>query len=197
MCWVSIGKIAEIYGVSCQTIRNWEAEKIFTVTRTRGGHRRFLLEDITGETNEKEKTVVYSRVSSQEQKQDLIRQSEELVSYCRNKGFENIELIQEVGSGMNYRKKGLRNLIARIIQGEVKRVVVNFKDRLMRFGSEILAHLCTLKQVEIIEVNEPSEKSFEEQLVDDVLMIMTVYTSKIYGKRSHRNRQKKLQAQVK
>ncbi len=196
MTWVSIGQIAQFYGVTCQTIRNWEKEGMFTVKRTKGGHRRFLLEEITGTADEAEKTVIYSRVSSHEQKPDLKRQSEGLLEYCHEKGFEQIEAVEEVGSGMNYRKRGLRKLIAQIIRGEVKRIVVNFKDRLMRFGKEILAQLCALKRVEIIEVSEPAEMSFEQDLVNDVLMIMTVYTSKIYGKRAHRNRRKRMQTQA-
>jgi len=137
--------------------------------------------------------VIYSRVSSHDQKSDLKRQSEDLLEYCKKKEFGEIEIIEEIGSGMNYRKRGLRKLIAEVINGKIKRIVVNFKDRLMRFGSEILSQLCALKQVEIIEVSEATAKSFEQQLVDDVLMIMTVYSSKIYGKRSHRNRQRKMQ----
>ena len=196
MTWGSIGKIADIYGVTCQTIRNWESEGMFTVKRTRGRHRRFLLDEIIGQENEEKRTVIYSRVSSHDQKADLKRQTEDLEKYCKKHEFDEIETIEEIGSGMNYRKRGLRKLIAAVIKGKVKRIVVNFKDRLMRFGSEILAHLCALKEVEIIEVSEPTEKTFEQQLVDDVLMIMTVYTSKIYGKRSHRNRKKRMQLQI-
>jgi len=158
---------------------------MFNVKRTRGGHRRFLLEEIVGKEEEAKKTVIYSRVSSHDQKSDLKRQSEDLLEYCKKKEFGEIEIIEEIGSGMNYRKRGLRKLIAEVINGKIKRIVVNFKDRLMRFGSEILSQLCALKQVEIIEVSEATAKSFEQQLVDDVLMIMTVYSSKIYGKRSH------------
>ncbi len=196
MTWVSIGRIADYFGVTSQTIRNWEAESMFTVRRTRGGHRRFLLEELIDKKDAAKKTVIYSRVSSHDQKSDLKRQSEDLLEYCKKKEFDEIEIIEEIGSGMNYRKRGLRKLIAGVIKGEIKRIVVNFKDRLMRFGSEILSHLCALKQVEIIEVSEPATKTFEQQLVNDVLMIMTVYTSKIYGKRSHQNRRKRMQIQT-
>ena len=192
MTWVSIGKIAELYGVSCQTISNWAKEGMFRMKKTRGGHRRFYWEDIAGEEDQEKQTVIYSRVSSHDQASDLERQTNKLKQYCEQHQIDNVEVIEEIGSGMNYGKRGLRKLIAKVIQGEVKRVVVNFKDRLMRFGFEIFNQLCEWKRVEIIEVGESSVKSFEEQLVEDVLMIMTVYCSKIYGKRSHKNREKKL-----
>ena len=195
MTWVSIGKIAELYGVSCQTIRNWAKEGMFKIKRTRGGHRRFYWEDIAGEENHEKETVIYSRVSSHDQADDLKRQTDKLKKYCDEHQIDNVEVIEEIGSGMNYRKRGLRKLIAKVIQGEVKRVVVNFKDRLMRFGFEIFNQLCAWRRVEIVEVGESSAKSFEEQLVADVLMIMTVYCSKIYGKRSHKNRSNKLTTQ--
>ena len=144
MAWVSISVIAEMYGVSSQTIRNWEKEGIFEVRRTRGGHRRFYLEN-----EEKEgKTVIYSRVSSQDQKEDLKRQTEELKQYCHENGLERIEVIEEVGSGMNYSKRGLRKLVNMIERKEVDRVVISFKDRLLRFGSELLYQLCGLKHID-------------------------------------------------
>ena len=192
MSWVSIGKIAELYGVTCQTIRNWAEEGMFKMKRTRGGHRRFYWEEIAGEEDEEKETVIYSRVSSHDQSSDLKRQTRKLKKFCDEQQLENVEVIEEIGSGMNYRKKGLRKLIAKVIQGKVRRIVVNFKDRLMRFGFEIFNQLCEWRGVEIVEVGETPSKSFEEQLVEDVIMIMTVYCSKIYGKRSHKNRESKL-----
>ena len=136
--------------------------------------------------------MIYSRVSSHDQSSDLKRQTRKLKKFCDEQQLENVEVIEEIGSGMNYRKKGLRKLIAKVIQGKVRRIVVNFKDRLMRFGFEIFNQLCEWRGVEIVEVGETPSKSFEEQLVEDVIIIMTVYCSKIYGKRSHKNRESKL-----
>jgi predicted site-specific integrase-resolvase len=191
MSWVTIGRIAEEYGVCTQTIRNWEDEGIFQVRRTKGGHRRFLLED---EENTA-KTIIYSRVSSQDQKADLKRQTRELQNYCEKNQFRKIEVIEEIGSGMNYQKRGLRKLITMIEKGEILRVVISFKDRLMRFGSEILYQLCSLKQIEIVELHEEKQKGFEQQLVEDVITIMSVFCAKIYGRRSHRKRKKNQELQ--
>jgi len=112
-------------------------ENIFEVRRTRGGHRRYLLEE-----NETKKTVIYSRVSSQDQKADPKRQTEELEEYCKENEIEKVEIIEEIGFGMNYRKRGLRKLIKLIEGGEIERIVISFKNRLMRFGNEIIYQFC-------------------------------------------------------
>ena len=190
MSWVAIGRMADEYAVSTQTIRNWGNEGIFQIRRTHGGHRRFLLEE---DGKKGSKTIIYSRVSSQDQKEDLKRQTKELKEYCKKSGLKKVEIIEEIGSGMNYRKRGLRKLIEMIEKGEIERVVISFKDRLLRFGNEILYQLCGLKQIEIVELREKKEKSFEEQLVQDVIMIMSVFCAKIYGRRSHEKRRKNLE----
>ena len=99
--------------------------------------------------------------------------------------MEKVEVIEDIGSGINYEKKGLKNLIRKIVMGEVKRIVVNYKDRLLRFGNEILLQICKLKNIEVIVLQHRPDKGFEAQLTEDVLAILTVYSSKIYGRRSH------------
>ena len=111
MILVPIGVVAALFGVTAQTIRNWCEEGLFEVYRTAGGHRRFNLEEIEGSENEEKSTIVYSRVSSYDQKEDLKRQTEELKKHCEEQGIENIEVIEDIGSGINYKKKGLTKLI--------------------------------------------------------------------------------------
>ena len=186
--WVSIGKIAKLYAVCCQTIRNWEKEGMFEVKRTFGGHRRFKLEE---NSSEEKKTICYARVSSNDQKQDLARQVKELEQYCEQKEINNIEIVKDIGSGINYKKRGLRKLIREILEDKIARLIINFKDRLLRFGTELIEQLCILRNIEIIIINDCEEKSFERELVEDVLAILTVFSSKIYGRRSHKTRIRK------
>lgn len=181
---VSIKVVAEEYGVTTQTIRNWCEEGMFEVKRTKGGHRRFVLEN----DEDQRKTVLYSRVSSAGQKEDLKRQTQALEEYCSQEEIENFEVLEDVGSGINYKKRGLQKLVKEIVLGKVAQVVISFKDRLLRFGIELLELLCDLKNVEIIMVHEGEEKDFESQLVEDVLAILTVYSAKIYGRRSHQKK---------
>ncbi|MBU1558058.1 IS607 family transposase [Patescibacteria group bacterium] len=188
--YLCIVKVAEFFGVSCQTIRNWEKEGYLKESkRTRGNHRRFLSEDIFEEEKEKG-TVIYSRVSSHEQKEDLKRQTESLQEYCKENKIENVEIIEDIGSGINYKKSGLKKLIKKITLGKIKRIVISFKDRLLRFGLEILEQICLLKDVELVILHDKAQKGYEYALAEDVLSILTVYSAKIYGKRSHQNRSK-------
>ena len=188
--WGSIGKIAKHFGVTTQTIRNWtKSGKLDKPKRTLGGHRRYNLEKITGQ--KERKTIAYSRVSSADQKADLKRQAKEVKKYCEEKKYETIEEISDIGSGINYKKRGIKKVIKEILQDKVQRIVIAYEDRLLRFGMEIIRQICKLSDI-VIEVIYPREsKNFEEELTLDVLTILTVYCSKIYGRRSHEKRRKK------
>ena len=89
---------------------------------------------------------------------------------------------------MNYRKKGLKRLVAAILDGSVGRLVVTHKDRLLRFGAELVFAICEAKGVEVVILNRGEDTSFEEDLAKDVLEIVTVFSARLYGSRSHRNR---------
>ncbi|MBU0492295.1 MAG: IS607 family transposase, partial [Chloroflexi bacterium] len=126
---------------------------------------------------------------SHDQKSDLVTQVALLESFCSANGW-TYEVLQDLGSGLNYQKRGLRQLIKRICAGEVGRLVLTHKDRLLRFGSELIFTLCAEFGVEVVIINrsEPPA-SFEEELVQDVVEIITVFSARLYGSRSHKNRQ--------
>ncbi|EAJ9782386.1 IS607 family transposase, partial [Campylobacter coli] len=108
--------------------------------------------------------------------------------YCAKVGF-NYEIIQDLGSGMNYYKKGLTKLLNLILEGQVKRLVLTHKDRLLRFGAELVFAICEAKNVEVIIINQGDENvSFEEELAKDVLEIITVFSARLYGSRSKKNK---------
>lgn len=96
-------------------------------------------------------------------------------------------MIADLGSGMNYRKKGLKRLLDGIVEDEVGRLVLTHKDRLLRFGAELISALCQARQVEVVIINQGEDTSFEEELASDVLEIITVFSARLYGSRSHRN----------
>ena len=98
------------------------------------------------------------------------------------------EILTDVGSGLNYRKRGLRQLINRICSGEVGRLVLSHKDRLLRFGSELVFSLCEHFSVEVIIINASEDSTFEEDLANDVIEIVTVFSARLYGSRSHKNK---------
>jgi predicted site-specific integrase-resolvase len=88
---------------------------------------------------------------------------------------------------MNYHKKGLKSLLRGIIEGDVGRLVLTHKDRLLRFGAELVFALCEAKAVEVVILNQTEQASFEEELAQDVLEIITVFSARLYGSRSHKN----------
>ena len=176
-----------------ETLRRWEAEgKIEPPMRTPGGRRRYDLAKLRGLSPHKapssRQTVLYARVSSHDQKEDLVRQVALLESFSAANGW-TYEVLQDLGSGLNYHKKGLRLLIKRICSGEVGRLVITHKDRLLRFGSELVFSLCEQFGTEVVIVNASEDSSFEEELVQDVLEMITVFSARLYGSRSHKNKQ--------
>jgi predicted site-specific integrase-resolvase len=194
---ISIGQAAKLLGVHVQTLRNWERTgKLKPDSISPGGTRRYNQDkilQITGkELPEIEKderiTIAYARVSSHDQKADLQRQAQVLELYCAEHGYK-YELITDLGSGMNYYKKGLTTLIHKILENNVRRLILTNKDRLLRFGAELIFSICEAKGVEVVILNKGEEKaSFEEDLAKDVLEIITVFSARLYGSRSRKNK---------
>lgn len=190
---ISIGKAANELGVSIHTLRRWEREGKIQSERTPNGHRRYDLAQIRGlKPYEASKTnlptLCYARVSSHDQKEDLVRQVQLLETFCAANGW-TYEVMQDLGSGLNYNKKGLRQLIRRICSGSVGRLVLTNKDRLLRFGSELIFSLCETFNTEVVLINQGEQPpSDEEELAQDVLEIITVFSARLYGSRSHKNR---------
>jgi len=108
--------------------------------------------------------------------------------YCASQGW-TFEVIDDLGSGMNYRKKGLRKLIDLILSEKVGRLVLTHKDRLLRFGAELIFSLCESKNVEVVIINNGDDvKTYEQELAEDVLEIITVFSARLYGSRSRKNK---------
>jgi predicted site-specific integrase-resolvase len=121
----------------------------------------------------------------------LERQKKVLEMYCASHGWQ-FELVTDLGSGMNYYKKGLKKLLNAILDGNVGRLVITHKDRLLRFGAELVFALCEAREVEVVIINSGIDTKFEEELAKDILEIITVFSARLYGSRSRKN-QKLLQ----
>lgn len=190
---LSVSEAAKILGVSISTLRRWEKEgKLIPDVRTKGGQRRYKLSSLFPELKRNQdyrrKTIAYARVSSSDQKEDLERQKKVLELYCASNGWD-FEIISDLGSGINYHKKGLKKLINAILDGEVGRLVITHKDRLLRFGAELIFAICEAKEVEVVIINKGEDtNSFEEELAKDVLEIITVFSARLYGSRSNKNK---------
>jgi excisionase family DNA binding protein len=191
---ISIGEAAKELGISVKTLRRWaDADKIRS-ERSPSGHRRFYLSDVKRITPrdlqplDERITINYARVSSHDQKADLVRQIQVLESFSAANGWQ-YETVQDLGSGLNYQKKGLNKLLRRILKGDVGRLVLTHKDRLLRFGAELVFALCEEFETEVVIINKSDEEvSFEQELVTDMIELVTVFSSRLYGARSRKNK---------
>lgn len=191
--YYSIREFSKILGVSAQTLRNWDHNgKLHPHHTTASGYRYYSDEQLNQIINVKPKnnriTIGYCRVSSHKQKDDLERQIDNVQTYLIAKG-QPFEIISDIGSGINYKKKGLQELMKRISGNQVERVVVLDKDRLLRFGFELVEYIASLYNCEI-EIMDHTEKTEQQELVEDLVQIITVFGCKLQGKRA--NKAKKL-----
>lgn len=186
---VKIGTAAEMLGTTPGQLRRWESSgELLPARKTRGGTRYYSTADLLGFANEAAPTVCYARVSSHDQKADLERQHAALEAYCAAKGWQTL-VLKDLGSGMNYRKKGLQELLERILRRQIRRLVLTHKDRLLRFGAELVFTLCELQGIEIVIIHQGEQPSFEEELAQDVLEIITVFSARLYGSRAKKHKQ--------
>ena len=187
--YVSIGQAAALIGVAVVTLRRWEKEgRLLSSFRTFGNHRRYKVSDVLLLVSDDEPRVniCYSRVSSHDQKADLHRQSEVLKRHCEEQGLI-YEVIQDLGSGLNFKKKGLNRLITLIISKRIDTIFLTHKDRLLRFGSDLIINIAHKFGSKVVVLND-KKQTFEEQLASDVLEIITVFSAKLYGSRSNKKK---------
>jgi putative resolvase len=188
MEYYTINKFSKLVGKTPQTLRNWDKNDVLKPHHTStNGYRYYSEEQIKQVLHIKidnPKIVIgYCRVSSSKQKDDLERQIDNVKNYLISQG-KPFEIISDIGSGINYSKKGLQNLIQRIESGEVEKVVVLYKDRLIRFGFELIEYIAKLNQC-VIEIIENAEKTQEQELVEDMIQIVTVFAYRLQGKRAN------------
>lgn len=191
MKYYSIGEFAKQIGKTIQTLRNWDKKNILKPSHvTQGGTRYYSQEQLNhflGLKSEKQinkKIIGYCRVSSHKQKDDLERQIENVRTYMYAKGYQ-FEIITDIGSGINYNKKGLNQLIDMVTNSEVEKIVVLYKDRLIRFGYELIENLCN-KFGTAIEIIDNTEKTEQQELVEDLVQIITVFSCRLQGKRANK-----------
>ena len=186
---ISIGKVDTLIGVSISTLRRWEGENyLLPEYRTKGGHRRYCLRHIKemflGQSFEDRINVGYARVSSSDQRDDLIRQSKIVEDYLATKNLDFL-LMSDVGSGLNTEKRGIKKLLDLILQGRVNQLVLTHEDRLLRFGNNIFFQVCRFMGTSVTVLFQTDHKSFELKLAQDVIAIMTSACAKLYGRRAH------------
>lgn len=197
---VSLKKAAEILGCGTSTLRTWDKNKSLVAVRTPGGQRRYRTEDldrfqgiIKNTSKKSENVAVYARVSSHEQKAkgDLDRQKGRLLEHCVKQSYSVTHVMEEVGSGMTDTRPKMLRLLELAVRGEIGRVVIEHKDRLARFNFNIFQKFFESHGVQVEWLENVLPKSYEAELVEDMVSLMSSFSAKVYGKRSAENRRKK------
>ena len=191
MVLMSIGKFAKELGVTPEHVRTMHRTgEVIPARISEKGTRYYSEEQLRELKNNlspqrEEKVVAYCRVSTKSQTDDLEKQVENVKSYMYAKGY-SFEVITDIGSGINYKTKGLQELISLIDSNQVTKVVILYKGSLVRFGFELFQILCELHDVEI-EIIDNSEQS-KEELTNDLIQIVTLFANKLYGSRSKKTK---------
>ena len=177
----------KLLGVTTRTIQRWDKQGKIRVVRTVGGRRRIPESEIRRILGLKEERIVvgYARVSSATQKDDLERQKQLLHNYAKDRGYGEIQVLSDVGLGLNEKRKGFLKLLDMVAERKVSKVIVAYKDRLTRFGFETMRKLFQAFGTEIEVVNS-EEKTPQEELVEDLITIVSHFAGKLYGMRSHK-----------
>ncbi|MEM3194311.1 MAG: IS607 family transposase [Candidatus Bathyarchaeia archaeon] len=176
-----------LLGVTTRTIQRWDKEGKIRVVRTVGGRRRVPESEIKRILGLREERIVigYARVSSSTQKDDLERQKQLILTYAKEKGYGEVQVLSDVGSGLNENRKSFLRLLDMVFERRISKVIVAYEDRLTRFGIETLSRVFSVFGTEIEVINR-GEKTPQEELVEDLITIVSHFAGKLYGMRSHK-----------
>ncbi|MCD6164542.1 MAG: IS607 family transposase [Candidatus Odinarchaeota archaeon] len=190
---LTLKEACRLLGVHPNTLRKWDKQGKIRVVRTVGGRRRIPESEVKRLMGIKEidvsrRAAIYVRVSSHDQKQkgDLERQKQHLLKYARTRNYEVAAILEDVASGLDENRKGLNKLFNMVDRREIGVVIVSFKDRLTRFGFKYLERYFSSHNVkiEVVDVEEP--KDVHQELVEDLIAIVSSFAGKLYGLRSHK-----------
>lgn len=188
-----ISDIENKYKLTHNSLKEWEKKGFLKSYKTPGGHRRYLESDIQHLleiNNTLLKVAIYGRVSTKKQEENLNRQVERLRQYCKEKGYETPVEFIEIASGLNDKRRQFHKMIDAVIRKEVNLIVVEYKDRLSRFGLRLIYHFFEGLGCKIEVVETESSKDENKELVDDMLALITSFSARLYGKRGGRKKLK-------
>lgn len=173
-----------------KTLQGWDRDGSLPAHRTSTGRRYWLraeLDKYLGKTAaEKPRiSIAYCRVSSQAQRPDMKNQRSVLEDFCAARGLANVEFIAEIGGGLNFKRKHFLSIVDRVVNGEVSHILVAHKDRLTRFGFDLLAHICKSHDCELLVLGQ-EKLSPEQEMVQDLMTIVHCFSSRLYGLRNYR-----------
>ena len=182
---------AELLGVSVKTLQRWDRDGILKANRTPTDRRYYTYDQYLQfkgiqTENDIRDTVIYARVSTRNQKDDLQNQVEFLKQFCNAKGIIVNQCIEDFGSGLNYNRKKWNKLLDEVMENKIKTIVISNKDRFIRFGYDWFEKFCEKFNTKIIIVNNETF-SPNEELVQDIISILHVFSCRLYGLRKYKN----------
>lgn len=189
-----LGEFSKAINAKPGTVISWDKNGTLTAKRTSTGRRYYTDDQITEYLQipispPNKKIILYARVSTKNQKDDLTNQIEYLKSYCINNGISFTEIIEDFGSGLNYKRKGFEEILQLIENGEVSKVYFTHKDRFIRFGYEWFESFAEKHGCDLITLTE-TPKDIHKELVDDLISIVHVFSCKLYGLRNYKRKTK-------
>ena len=192
---------AELLGVSVKTLQRWDREGILKANRTPTDRRYYTYDQYLQfkgiqTENDRRDIVIYARVSTKNQKEDLQNQVEFLKQFCNAKGIIVNQCIEDFGSGLNYNRKKWNKLLEEVMENKIKIIVISSKDRFIRFGYDWFEKFCEKFHTKIMIVNNEA-LSPNEELVQDIISILHVFSYRLYGLRKYKNQIKEDEELVK
>lgn len=186
----SIGDAARKLGKTVKTLQRWDRSGLLKAIKTPTGRRVYTLQKLReamGLADEQKDriAVAYCRVSSQAQKPDLKNQRRVVEDFCVAKGLANVQFIEEIGGGLNFKRPLFLKLVDQVVAGEISKLILAHKDRLVRFGFELLSHLCRKHQCELLVIDS-QQLSPEVEMVNDLMAITHCFSSRLYGLRNYK-----------
>lgn len=202
---ISISEVSELTGVTIKTLKIWDNEgKLKAKYKTAGGHRRYDLDDIENfsgnniiKQNTQRNIFIYCRVSTKKQQEmgNLIRQKERLIQYCNERQYNIIHIFEEVASGLNDKRRELIKMLRRL--SEIDTIIVEYPDRLARFGLNYLKEFCKSLNVNIEVIEEKTQLEPNEEMVNDLISVVTCFSARMYGARGGRKIKKDIEKSIK
>lgn len=175
---------------SVKTLQRWDREGILPSSRTPTGRRVYSVEQVNAFAGVRAPSVprvkiAYCRVSSQAQRPDLANQKSVIAQFCVARGLAGVEYIDEIGGGLNFKRVKFLDVIDRIVSNEVEILVLAHKDRMVRFGFDLVRHLCEKHRCELLIIND-ERLSPEREMVEDLMTIVHCFSSRLYGLRNYK-----------
>lgn len=190
----NIGEAAKRLGKTVKTLQRWDRDGLLIAIKTPTGRRTYtlaMLREAMGLSDEQsiKNSVAYCRVSSQSQRPDLKKQRRVVEDFCIAKGMANVEFLEEIGGGLNFKRPIFLKVVDRIVAGEVSHLILAHKDRLARFGFDLLSHLCQTHGCELLVIGS-EQLSPEVEMTQDLMTIVHCFSSRLYGLRNYRKSMK-------